>query len=180
VKFTVTGADRQTGRDAELTLVAASAQEAERLATSKGMLVANVKAMGMATDISTDPLPIWDEDPTHPPPAITRNPPSQGSSKPPASAPAAAPALSTTMVDANHEQDAAHAQRAAQLHAQQAGAPASGNYHVIQNPALYLLESAVNKHIKEGWEPLGGIQVNNWNNQMQFFQSLIRRNPGPG
>jgi hypothetical protein len=178
VKFTVTGADRQTGRDTEITLSAANAQEAERLATSRGLLVASVKASGMATDISNDPLPIWDEDPAHPPPQVTRHPPSQGAAQPSAPPPGALP---TTLLGANHDQDAAaHAQHAAQLHAQQASAPASANYHVIQNPALYLLESAVNKHIKEGWEPLGGIQVNNWNNQMQFFQSLIRRTPGAG
>jgi len=163
-----------------LALVAATAQEAERLATTQGMLVATVKPLA-TTDIGTDPLPIWDEDPAHPPPQVTRHPPSQGSGKPPASSPASSPAAPTTMAGANNDQDAAaQAHHAAQLHAQQAAVPASANYHVIQNPALYLLETAVNKHIKEGWEPLGGIQVNNWNNQMQFFQSLIRRNPGHG
>lgn len=172
MKFTITGADRKTGRDSSLTLVAASAEEAEQLASKQGILVATVRPLGMATDISTDPLPMWDEDPAHPAPAITRNPPSQGNPQQLVSPPQPAPALPTTMLGANAEQDAIQAAAAA---AQAGTSTATGQYHVIQNPALYLLETAVTKHMKEGWEPLGGIQVSNWNNQIQFYQALVRR-----
>jgi hypothetical protein len=167
VKFTVTGANRQTGSDSQLTLVAANAEEAERLATKQGILVATVKPAGMATDIGTSPLPIWDEDPAVPERATTT-----ATSKA-TSAPVPAQALPTTILGANPDQHPLAADSAA--HADQSAGLAITHYHVIQNPSLSLLESAVLKHLKEGWEPLGGIQVNNWNNQMQFYQSLIRR-----
>jgi hypothetical protein len=48
-------------------------------------------------------------------------------------------------------------------------------YHVILNQSLFLLEAAVNKHLREGWEPAGGLAVGVSNNALQFFQSLIRR-----
>jgi hypothetical protein len=52
-------------------------------------------------------------------------------------------------------------------------------YHVILNQSLFLLESAVNKHLREGWEPSGGLAVGVINNAPQYFQALKRkRKPG--
>ena len=48
-------------------------------------------------------------------------------------------------------------------------------YHIMMNQSLYLLESAVNRHLKEGWEPQGGVAIGVSNNAMQYFQALIRR-----
>jgi hypothetical protein len=48
-------------------------------------------------------------------------------------------------------------------------------YHLISNQALYLLETAVNKHIKDGWEPQGGLCVGISNNALQYFQAMVRR-----
>jgi hypothetical protein len=80
-------------------------------------------------------------------------PSSNGGSHAPAStpSPATAPAASAAHGDAHME------------------------YHVMINQSLYLLETAVNRHIKEGWEPTGGLTVGMSNNAMQFFQALIRR-----
>jgi hypothetical protein len=47
-------------------------------------------------------------------------------------------------------------------------------YHIIMNQSLYLLEVAVNKHLKDGWEPAGGLTVGISNNAMQYFQAMIR------
>jgi hypothetical protein len=47
-------------------------------------------------------------------------------------------------------------------------------YHIIMNQSLYLLEVAVNKHLRDGWEPAGGLSVGISNNAMQFFQAMIR------
>ncbi len=161
MRYTITGADRETGRDAVLTLVAASAEEAEHIATKQGMLVASVRPERVKEehDDAEGSLPLWGEeqvtDPETPAP------------------------LPTTVLGHNLEQAAppagaeeAHAERP---HFEPPTAPAAAQYHVIQNPALYLLETAVSKHMKEGWEPLGGIQVSNWNNQIQFYQALVRR-----
>jgi len=46
---------------------------------------------------------------------------------------------------------------------------------VILNQSLFLLESAVNKHLRDGWEPTGGLSVGMSNNALQFFQAMIRR-----
>ena len=48
-------------------------------------------------------------------------------------------------------------------------------YHVILNQSLFLLESAVNRHLREGWEPSGGLSVGMSNNALQFFQAMTRR-----
>lgn len=59
-------------------------------------------------------------------------------------------------------------------------ADAAMEYHIILNQSLFLLESAVNKHILQGWEPMGGLSVGMSNNALQFFQSMIRRKkPAP-
>ena len=53
-------------------------------------------------------------------------------------------------------------------------------YHVILNQSLFLLEAAVNKHLRDGWEPAGGVAVGVSNNALQFFQSLIRKKKSGG
>ncbi len=144
MRFTITGADRQSGRDAKVTLAAATAEEAERIASKQGILVAAVRP----DPGEDDALPLWDEE-------------HAGDEQPQPGLPAE---LLGTLP--------------AQERPAPAASPASGQYHVIMNPALYLLESAVTKHMKEGWEPLGGIQVSNWNNQLQFYQALVRKPQG--
>jgi hypothetical protein len=48
-------------------------------------------------------------------------------------------------------------------------------YHVILNQSLFLLESTVNKHLRDGWEPSGGLTVGVSNNALQFFQAMVRK-----
>ena len=43
-------------------------------------------------------------------------------------------------------------------------------YLVVQVTTLSGLEDAVNRYIKEGWEPLGGITVNSEG----FYQAMVR------
>lgn len=175
MRYIVTGANRQTGKDSQMIVSAASVEEAERLATQKGLLVASVRpaTAGTATDVGTSALPIWDEDPTTVAagptatlPARTAMPPSES---------AAVPAAPTTAATTGPGGAPAGAGEAP---SRDAVVPASALYHVIQNPALYLLETAVNKHMKEGWEPLGGIQVSYATNQLLYYQALVRRKPG--
>ena len=214
MKFIVSGADKKTGRDANLAITATDAEEAMRLAAQKGLLVASVKAVPaqMATDIGTSSLPIWGDDPSDAvaaivtptpasppratasatPPNVSRAP--SGAARPPrippatspstAPAPAPGPILPTasgiTLQDLpaasmTPPDDVPASPRAAAVPTGRDSAiPASARYHVIQNPALYLLEAAVNKHIQEGWEPLGGIQVSYATNQLVFYQALVR------
>ena len=54
-------------------------------------------------------------------------------------------------------------------------AEAAMEYHIILNQSLFLLESAVNKHLADGWEPQGGLSVGMANNALQFFQSMVRK-----
>lgn len=187
MKFIVSGADKKTGRDANLVISAASAEEAERLATQRGMLVVSVKpqAAQMATDVGTGALPIWGDDP-----ADAAAPGRASGNAPPASATArAAPATSASpaakptasgisLQDAPQSASPPGAEAGAAPGGRDSAIPASARYHVIQNPALYLLEMAVNKQILEGWEPLGGIQVSYAMNQLVFYQTLVRKGPG--
>ena len=52
---------------------------------------------------------------------------------------------------------------------------AAMEYHLMMNQSLYLLETAVNRHIREGWEPQGGLTIGVSNNAMNYFQAMIRR-----
>lgn len=191
MKFIVSGADRKTGRDASLAIAAASAEEAERIATKQGILVASVKpqAVQMATDVGTGSLPVWGDDPgdaqtiSSPGPAAPSRAPARAASAGagpgtarPQSAPEPTPS-GIALQDASPPAPPAGAEPGATPGGRDSAIPASARYHVIQNPALYLLEMAVNKHIKEGWEPLGGIQVSYASNQLLFYQALVRKAP---
>ena len=80
-------------------------------------------------------------------------------------------------VNANNPSDTAHTGTG--TIEQGKAAETTMEYHVILNQSLFLLESAVNKHLRDGWEPAGGLAVGVSNNALQFFQSLIRkRKPG--
>lgn len=177
MRYIVTGANRQTGKDSQLILSAASVEEAERLATQKGLLVASVRpaTSGTATDVGTDPLPIWDEDPTTAAAGPVTAPPAR-TARPPSESPAVSPTPATSAALANAPSAASAGSGDAP--SRDAVVPASALYHVIQNPALYLLETAVNKHMKEGWDPLGGIQVSYATNQLLYYQAMVRRKPG--
>jgi hypothetical protein len=80
-------------------------------------------------------------------------------------------------VNANNPSDTAHTGAGTIDQGKHAETPME--YHVILNQSLFLLESAVNKHLRDGWEPAGGLAVGVSNNALQFFQSLTRkRKPG--
>lgn len=150
MRYTVIGADKETGNDIEAVLVANTHEEAELIAIGRGILVASIEPLKDALNppqppASTDPLPEF-----HKPSArghITLS--------------AQAPGDSAKTYDGGKSEAEA--------------STASMEYHIISNQALYLLETAVNKHIKEGWEPQGSICVGISNNALQYFQAMIRR-----
>jgi hypothetical protein len=76
-------------------------------------------------------------------------------------------------VNANNPSDTAHTGSGGIDQAKHVETAAE--YHVILNQSLFLLESAVNKHLRDGWEPAGGLSVAVINNAPQYFQSLLRR-----
>jgi hypothetical protein len=81
-------------------------------------------------------------------------------------------------VNANSPSETAHTGAGQIDHGKQVESPME--YHVILNQSLFLLESAVNKHLRDGWEPSGGLSVGVSNNALQFFQAMIRRKKGDG
>jgi hypothetical protein len=76
-------------------------------------------------------------------------------------------------VNANAPSEAAHTGAGTIDQGKHAEAPME--YHIILNQSLFLLESAVNRHLHDGWEPQGGLSVGISNNAMQFFQAMIRK-----
>jgi hypothetical protein len=52
-------------------------------------------------------------------------------------------------------------------------------YKVIEARAAQQLEQAVNEHIQEGWEPLGGVAVGftDLANYWTYCQAMVRKLP---
>ena len=179
MKFHVVGADKESGNDIEIDVTGVDRAEAEAVATKRGVLVCAVEAI---KDKDLDPIPLDDIDLAGPAKAAPKDEkggtragvdPALGTTaavNAPAHAPAHAPEA------AGHAPDT-HAPPAAEAHAHAVDidAPVThAQYHVIMNQSLYLLELAVNKHLKMGWEPQGGLTIGVWNNAMQYFQSMVR------
>jgi hypothetical protein len=185
MRFHVVGADKETGNDVELDIVASDRAEAEGMATKRGLMVSAVEPI---SDPDPEEIELAAPDPRH----------KSGQHKAVAHAPAKNDAPPESAVDPS----VAMAMKSGSLAgksvagASAAGASAAGasahgsitgavggstsqpgahmEYHVIMNQSLYLLEVAVNKHLKDGWEPQGGIVVGISNNALQYFQAMIR------
>ena len=156
MRFNIVGANAESGDDVDVVLEAHTRAEVESLAHDKGILVAAVKEMAADDDRA---IALIDDDP----PAAA-----DGDAHP------AEHKRGMITLNANSPSDSAHT---AEGHIPQGPAKvAAMEYHILMNQALYLLETAVNKYIKEGWEPQGGLTIGMSSNTMQYFQALVRRN----
>lgn len=155
MKFNITGADKESGDDVDTEIVADSPEAAEAEAGKRGIMVAAIKPL---PDNGSDAIALIDE----PPPAPSSH--------------ASAAGRSSITVNASNPGDTAHSgDGTSAIHQQPNMAGAKMEYHVVLNQSLYLLESAVNKYIRDGWEPLGGLTVGVSNNALQYFQALVKR-----
>ncbi len=159
MRFKVVGADKETGDDVDVMVHAASQLEAEELALKRGIMVSTIKEV--SEEAETISL-IEDE----PAPAHAGGSAS-GNGHPPERK------AGIITVSANSPSETGHSSSGHLEEVKQAAV--AMEYHILMNQALYLLETAVNRHIKDGWEPQGGLTCGISNNAMQFFQSIIRK-----
>ena len=185
MRFTISGADKDSGDDVQVTLDAQSQAQAEQIACDRGILISGITAEAeVDPDLDAD---AGDSGELEGLPARGRLA-SLGAAVAPVAKPHAtltfsgnSPAETPQVKDAQHDASAP----AQDGHPEPAGTTGTSNghahtgaiieYHIMVNQAAYLLETAVNKYIKDGWEPLGGIAVGTSNNAMQYFQSMVRR-----
>ena len=203
MRFHVVGADKESGNDIEIDVTAADRAEAESVATKRGLLVSAIETIKEAepekidlVDLDLAPSPRTKGPP--PAPRASEPPATDGSVDPSMRQMSAARSSAGTMAGASVAGAAAGASTAghgapaesppgapaseAEAHGSISGAVGASTsqpgahmeYHIIMNQSLYLLEVAVNKHLKDGWEPAGGLTVGISNNAMQYFQAMIR------
>ncbi|HVX83641.1 MAG TPA: hypothetical protein VH253_02380 [Phycisphaerae bacterium] len=150
MRYMVVGADKESGDDVEVTLLANTQEEAEFQAVGRGILVATITPLPDALNRLPDP-PLPEKLPDF--------------SKPNSNA-------GKIILNAQSPADSVHTYDGQVT--QGAEPVAAMEYHIISNQALYLLETAVNKHIKDGWEPQGGVCVGISNNALVYFQAVVR------
>jgi len=178
MRFGVVGADKESGNDVEVVLSAATQAEAEELAHNRGILVAAIKQVA---EPEGDAIALVDDDDNTEPGTVAGVALADGSvagaTQPPAPKPPSAASGKTShgliTVNASAPSDSAHTGAGAipgHEHSDSAM-----EYHILMNQSLYLLETAVNKHLKDGWEPAGGIGIGISNNAQVFYQSVTRK-----
>jgi hypothetical protein len=168
MKFSVSGANKVTGEDVTVVLVATSRNNAEVAATHQGIMVSSVKLLMEEKDTAAISM---DDEPTD-----TIGEAEKGGFWAAAGA-KKAEGHGTITLGANSPSDSTHTGAPGTHHTEQVAT--AMEYHIIMNQALYLLETAVNKYLADGWEPTGGLTVGTSNNAMQYFQALVRkRKPG--
>ena len=161
MKYSITGANKETGDDVQIEITATSRYEAEQAATKQGIMVSEIKLLQEEKDTSALSM---DDD---------------------------GPGVDAEEGDASGGYWKEAALKAKEGGGQATIAMSGGQaatsdakqpmeYHVIMNQALYLLEKAVNKYLADGWEPAGGLTVGISNNAMQYFQAVQRRNKVEG
>jgi hypothetical protein len=170
MRFSVIGADKDTGDDVDVVLNASSREVAEADALKKGILVSTIKELPEEKDtieLVSDEGPEKDDGGWQ----VGKGPST-------ATAPAKEKhANGFITLSANSPSESAYTGEAGQRKAEED--KGGMEYHVIMNQALYLLETAVNKYLKDGWKPAGGLTVGISNNALQYFQAVVReRQPG--
>jgi hypothetical protein len=174
MRFGVVGADKETGNDVEVVLTAATQAEAEELAHNRGILVSGIKRVA---DPDADAIALIDDDPDDKPGTVTGVALADGSVAGASRAPEAKAAKSAAgliTVNASAPSDTAHTGAGA-IPGSNGHAGTAMEYHILMNQSLYLLETAVNKHLKDGWEPAGGLGIGISNNAQVFYQAVTRR-----
>ena len=169
MRFSVIGADKETGDDVDVVVHANTRESAEADAVKRGILVSTIQQLPEEKDI----IDLVDEAPAAGHGTVT---PLSGTPGAPAS-PAASGAHGRITLSANSPGESGFSGEAGDRHKNDG--VAAMEYHVVMNQALYLMETAVNKYLRDGWEPAGGLTVGTFNNALQYFQALMRkRQPG--
>jgi hypothetical protein len=167
MQFKVVGANAESGDDVDVMLEATSQADVERIAHDRGILVSSITAQAA---VAAAAAPQAKKEDLSAISLIDDPPPAAGNGH--AAAPAERPhGIITT--NANTPGETAHS-AAGQAHHEKHDDHVA-HYHIIMNQSLYLLESAVNKHLKEGWEVQGGLSVGMSNNALQYFQAMVKK-----
>jgi hypothetical protein len=194
MRFNIIGANAESGDDIDVMLEAPTRAEVERIAHDKGILVSSIRVASEEEDRSVA-LVTDDDDsgtkvlPAIPDPAHAANHANHAShaghshgsqAGHPAHGSVAGHAheRGKIITNASSPSDSVHV---GEGHIEEAKkADAAMEYHILLNQSLYLLETAVNKYIKDGWIPQGGLSVGMSNNALQYFQAIVRHKRPPG
>ena len=155
MRYTITGADKESGDDVNVVVNAITRIEAEHIAHTRGILVTAITPLDKEPD--DGPLTL-DGDPFEDLPAAK------------AAADPAHPAAPGAAGEAPHSEFAA-------LSTQSFGATHQGDhieYKIMNNPSVMLLTIAVNNMFKDGWELQGGVASCIINNAPNFFQAMVK------
>jgi len=199
MRFKIVGADAESGDDVDVILEASSQPEVEKLAHDKGILVSVIAPVGpvggstgYAPNHGPGPAPnsahapsyghLSDPAPGHadghgtdhaPAPAHGRSKELETISLVDEEPGAAGAAHGVITVSASSPSGAGHSGEGHIVEDKRG--EAAMEYHIMLNQSLYLLEAAVNKQIRDGWEPQGGVNVAVSNNALQYFQALVKK-----
>jgi hypothetical protein len=169
MRFGIVGADKESGNDVEIVVTAANQTEAELEACRRNILVSGIKTIA---EDDKDAIALVDDEPYEAavPAGVSRAGMSVAAAQAQASGRST---MGTITMNANSPSGSARSGEGAapgDIKAQ-----AALEYHILMNQSLYLLETAVNKQLRDGWEPQGGLMVAFTNNQTQFYQAVVRR-----
>ena len=172
MRFNIVGASAETGDDIDIMIDAADRATVEKIAHDKGILVSNIRTASVDEDRSV--ALVMDD----PPPVTNGHSHAPNPVHAPAMAPVESHAPGRIITNAGSPSDSVHI---GEGHiAEGVKSEAAMEYHILLNQSLYLLETAVNKYLKDGWEPQGGICVGTSNNALSYFQAISRRKRPPG
>jgi hypothetical protein len=194
MRFNVIGASAESGDDIDVMLEAKDQADVERIAHDKGILVSSIRVASENEDRSIELIlddantaPAAADDGTRvavgPVHEVGHVAHAGGGGHASHAGVAIAPephhhAHGKIITNAGSPSDTVHV---GEGHIDEAKKADVGlEYHILLNQSLYLLETAVNKYIKDGWEPQGGLTVGMSNNALQYFQAIIRRHRPPG
>jgi len=178
MRFQIVGAHAESGDDVNVMLEASTRTDVEKLAHDRGILVSTITPLNGAEDHghggqngAPQHAPLVPKQEAEAIALVDDDPPANG-----ADHPGDAKVHGYITVNANSPSETGQTSAG---HLNHEHKEASAEYHIIMNQSLYLLETAVNKHLRDGWEPQGGLSVGVSNNAMQYFQSMIRHKAGP-
>ena len=169
MRFGIVGADKESGNDVEVVLTASDQAAAEAEACKRNIMVSQIKTIA---EDDADAIALVDDD--HEVTPVPANASRAGMSVAAAQAQASGRSSHGTItVNANSPSGSAKTGEGMAPGEVKGDAPME--YHILMNQSLYLLETAVNKQLRDGWEPQGGLMVAFTNNQTQFYQAVSRK-----
>ena len=176
MKFVISGANKETGEDVQLTVMAADTRQAEAIAREKGIMVSAIKQQVMEHDFS--PIAMDDDDatPSSAPKDANVDPAYKAAMAAKAAAAAAAAAAAPPPLPAQAPAPHAnHPEGHTEAHADDHRIHHTGHaqYKVLINPNLMLLMISVNNALKQGWELQGGVGTCVINNANNYLQAIV-------